>query len=55
MSRLTFQQWHEAAGYTVTFMARCDRRYFALLYKAWDNSSDPKLWAGRAHDEQPWN
>ena len=53
---LTFMQWHEAAGYTINWMARCDLRFFAMLHRAWRHGSNPHHWKGKAEaDSQPWD
>lgn len=53
---LTFSAWHEKAGYTITFMSRCDLRFFAMLHRAWRFGSDPKHWIGKIDGTQlPWN
>jgi hypothetical protein len=53
---LLFSHWHEAAGYTISFMARCDLRFFAMLHRAWRNCSNPKHWQGKAEGkDNPWN
>ena len=45
-SGLTFSFWHEAAGYSISWMARCDLRFFGLLHKAWRRGDNPDDWKG---------
>lgn len=56
-SGLTFTAWHEAAGYTISWMSRCDMRFFALLHKAWRLGDSPEDWQGavKVLDVSPWN
>lgn len=55
-SGLTFTAWHEQAGYTISFMARCDMRFFAMLHKAWRLGDSPCNWSGKRDGTQlPWN
>lgn len=51
---LTFTAWHESAGYTLSWMARCDMRFFALLHKAWRAGADPAGWKGADHKLGCW-
>ncbi len=50
----TFTVWTQAAGYSVSWLARCSMQFFAMLHKGWRNNDPPDKWAGRGKD-QPWD
>lgn len=48
---LTFGEWHLAAGWTVTDMARCHMRFFKMLWGAWYRGAEPEIYSGQRHSE----
>ena len=47
---LTFSAWHQAAGYSISWMARCDLRLLGLLHKAW-RAGDSPVQHSRQHNQ----